>query len=305
MMYIYIIGRRNGRLFVVLLLSSQSYIFIHRNDLRKGIRVQKTITELGRKEAEFLSHMSTAGGQFNIEQAVKFWRSREMANKKLHQLEKRGWVARIERGKYLVIPLEAGAQRSWSEEPYLIASTLVQPAAISYWTAIRHWNWTEQIPRIIYIQTTSRKKATGRTVFGVQYQFVTVPKTKFYGHVKEWYKGKPVLISDKEKTLVDCADDVERAGTIEELAKAVKSAATEISWLKLNEHVQRFPNRAVMKRLGFLFERLVTPLPDEAQRVLQGWQPVLSAGVAPLQPGGSVTGRISTRWHIQINTEVE
>jgi restriction endonuclease S subunit len=42
---------------------------------------------------------------------------------------------------------------------------------------------------------------------------------KFYEHVKEWRNGKSVLINDKEKTLVDCADDVERAGSIEELAK--------------------------------------------------------------------------------------
>ncbi|MGD0337499.1 MAG: hypothetical protein ABSB78_01785 [Bacteroidota bacterium] len=266
--------------------------------------VQKTITELGPKEAEFLSSVSTAGGQFTNERAVQFWGSREMAIKKLHQLEKRGWVARLERGKYLVIPLEAGAERTWSEEPYLVASTLVQPAAIGYWTAIRHWNWTEQIPRIIYVQTTSRKKATGRTVFGVQYQFVTVPKTKFYGHVKEWYKGKPVLISDKEKTLIDCADDVERAGSIEELIKAVKSGSKEISWQKLNEYVEIFPNGAVKKRLGYLFEKLVPHLSEEAVNILEKWQRSLSAGIVPLQPSGRKSGKIVTRWRILVNAEV-
>ena len=266
--------------------------------------VQKTITELGPKEAEFLSSVSTAGGQFTNERAAQFWGSSEMAAKKLHQLEKRGWVARIERGKYLVIPLEAGAERTWSEEPYLVASTLVQPAVIGYWTAIRHWNWTEQIPRIIYVQTTSRKKATGRIVFGVQYQFVTVPKTKFYGHAKEWYKGKPVLISDKEKTLVDCADDVERAGTIEELAKAVKASASEISWQKLNEYVTRFPNGAVLKRLGYLYETLVPELSSEAKGVLSSWQSKLNAGVVPLQPLKSKTGKISTRWRVRANVRI-
>jgi predicted transcriptional regulator of viral defense system len=267
--------------------------------------VQKHITQLGPKEAAFLSLMSDKGGQFGNERAVQFWGSRKMATKKLYQLERRGWVARIERGKFLVIPLEAGIGRTWSEEPYLVASALVQPAVIAYWTAMRHWNWTEQIPRVVYVQTTSRKKATGRTVFGVRYQFVTVPQTKFYGQVKEWYKGQPVFISDKEKTLIDCADDVERAGTIEELAKAIRSAANEISWSKLSEYIDRFPNRSAMKRLGFLFERLVDNLPDEAHRVLQDCQSALSAGVVPLQPGGKATGKISTRWRIRMNTEIE
>ena len=151
------------------------------------------------------------------------------------------------------------------------------------------------------VQTTTRKKVTGRTVFGVQYQFVTVPNTKFYGHVKEWHKGKPVLITDKEKTLVDCADDVERAGTIEELAKAVKSAMGEISWVKLDEYVTRFPNRAVAKRLGYLFETLVPELPAETREILASWQRNLSAGVVPLQSSKSKTGKISTRWRVRLN----
>ncbi len=267
--------------------------------------VIKTITQLGPREAEFLSIMAEGGGLFDSGRAVRFWKSRAMASKKLYQLERRGWLARLERGKYLVIPLEAGRERTWSEEPYLVASALVQPAVIAYWTAIRHWNWTEQIPRIVYVQTTSRKKATGRIVLGVQYQFVTVPEAKFYGHIKEWFKGKPVVISDKEKTLIDCADHVERAGTIDELAKSVKSAASEISWSRFGDHIRRFPNRSAVKRLGFLFENLVNDLPDEARRVLQGCQSNLSAGVVLLQPGGRSTGRISTRWRIRINAEIE
>jgi len=282
----------------------ECYIFAYQSDLEKGIIVHKTITNLGPKEAEFLSIVSAQGAQFFGDQAVEFWGTREMARKKLHQLEKRGWVARLERGKYIVIPLEAGSDRTWSEDPYIVASTLVQPAAIAYWSAIRHWNWTEQIPRVIYVQTTSRKKLSRRTVFGVQYQFVTIMKRKFYGHIKEWRKGTPVLITDREKTLLDCADDVARAGSIEELSKAVKAGAQEISWPKLNEHAILFPNRSAMKRLGFLFEALVIGLPPQAVHILEGWQSKLSAGVVPLQLGGRRTGRIVTRWRLLVNAEV-
>jgi len=266
--------------------------------------VHNTITQLGPREAEFLSLVAAKGTHFVSERAVEFWGTREMANKKLHQLERRGWIARLERGKYIVIPLEAGSGRNWSEDPYLVASIIVQPAVIAYWSAIRHWNWTEQIPRVIYVQTTTRKKLPQRTVFGVQYQFVTVAKKKIYGHSKEWRKGTPVLITDREKTLLDCADDVGRAGGIEELCKAVKAAAGQISWPRLDEYANRFPNRSVMKRLGFLFETLVTGLPSEALKVLEAWHIRLSAGVVPLQPGGRKSGRIVTRWRLLVNAEV-
>ena len=280
-------------------------IFLHHTDLLEGSFVQKNITELGRREAEFLSEVaSSKNHQFSTRDATAFWASPQMAWKKLRHLERKGWIARIERGKYLVIPLEAGPERKWSEDSYLIAAQLVQPAAIAYWSAIRHWNWTEQIPRIVYVQTTKRKKNVRRSVFGVRYEFVTVNKRKFYGHVKEWRNGNSVLITDKEKTLIDCADDLERAGSIEELSKAVKAAAPEISWQKLGEYGKRFPNRAVKKRLGFLFETLVMNLPQQARNILGQWQRELSAGITPLQSAGMKKGRVITRWRLLVNAEV-
>jgi predicted transcriptional regulator of viral defense system len=181
---------------------------------------------------------------------------------------------------------------------------MVQPSAIAYWSAIRHWNWTEQIPRIVFVQTTRRKNRKHRTVFGVDYEFVTVNSRKFFGHVKEWRNGRQVLVTDREKTLVDCADDVERGGTIEELAKAVKSGVTEISWPRLDQYVRRFPNGAVPKRLGYLFETIIPGLPDAAKGILASWQNSLSAGVVPLQPLKSIKGVISTRWRLRVNVRL-
>lgn len=267
--------------------------------------MKKNITMLGPREAEFLSLVSSKNGQqFNIEAATGFWGSNALAKKKLHLLEKKGWVARIERGKYFVIPLEAGPERQWSEDAYLVANALVQPAAIAYWSAIRHWNWTEQIPRLVYVQTTKRKKNPHHSFLGVQYEIVTISSRKFFGHVKEWRSGKACLVTDKEKTLIDCADDVERSGSIEELAKAVTAGAREISWTKLHKYASRFPNGAVKKRLGYLFETLAPNLPEEAERMLEKWQKELTEGISPLQPSGGPSTKISTRWRIFVNARL-
>lgn len=113
-----------------------------------------------------------------------------------------------------------------------------------------------------------------------------------------------VLITDREKTLVDCADDVDRAGGIEELVKAVKAASREIRWQKLNSYVQRFPNRSVRKRLGFLFESAVRGLTEDAKDILAAWQKELSAGISPLSPSGRKSGRVLTRWRLRVNAEI-
>jgi predicted transcriptional regulator of viral defense system len=267
--------------------------------------VSKHITQIGRREAEFLAEMSSLGGKFTIMEAKTFWKENELAARKLYELQKRGWLERIERGKYLIIPFEAGIHREWSEDPYLIASMIAEPAAIAYWSAIRHWNWTEQIPRIVYVQTTSRKKLRRRVIFGVLYEFVRIQETQFFGHVRLWIKGKPVLVTDMEKTLLDCANDVDRAGTIEELSKAVKAAAPHISWTKLGEYAERMNNRSVRKRLGFLFETLNVPLTQDALSLLDRWQSSLSEGYVLLQPGAGNSGKFRRRWKIKENVVAE
>ena len=127
---------------------------------------------------------------------------------------------------------------------------------------------------------------------------------KFFGNVKQWYGNRSILVTDKEKTLIDCADDMRRSGALEELIKAVLGAAKEISWEKLGKYIDQFPNGAVKKRLGFLFEALAPEVPQTAKNLLNKWQSELTAGINPLVLGGRKTGKISTRWRILINSEV-
>ena len=262
----------------------------------------KNITSLGARENEFLVTLSGSDRNiFTLREAREFWGSPHNAKIAIHRLITKGWLASIEKGKYLIIPFEAGPSRKWTEDAAIIAAVLVQPAAIAYWSAIRHWNWTEQIPRIVYVQTTKRKSNPRRKIFGVQYEIITVAAKKFFGLAKDWRNGKHFFVTDREKTLVDCADDIDRAGSIEELAKAVKEAAKEISWKKLNNYVERFPNGAVKKRLGFLLETFVPAIPDEGKAVLTNWQKQLSAGVSPLVPSLPQRGKIVLRWRILVN----
>lgn len=39
-------------------------------------------------------------------------------------LVKKGWIKRIEEGRYLLVPLQAGPERQFTEHPFLIASEL-------------------------------------------------------------------------------------------------------------------------------------------------------------------------------------
>jgi predicted transcriptional regulator of viral defense system len=75
----------------------------------------------------------------------------------LSRMEEKGYIERIEKGKYLIIPL--GSEKGkYTLHEFVIAFYLVEPSAISYWSALHHYGLTEQIPGTVFVQTPARKK---------------------------------------------------------------------------------------------------------------------------------------------------
>src|SRR5215468_882578 len=59
-----------------------------------------------------------------------------------------GWVARVRRGLYLLLPLEAaGAATMAIEDPWVLAEVTLAPCYVGGWSAAEHWGLTEQIFR--------------------------------------------------------------------------------------------------------------------------------------------------------------
>lgn len=187
--------------------------------------MSRNITELGPREAEFLSRLAGEGRTiFTVEQARRFWGNAAYTTNVLRRLESKGWLRRLERGKYLIIPLEAGPTRDWSESALVIAPYLIRPAAIAYWSALHYWNMTEQVPRTVFVQSTRRKHQRQKRVLGIPFRFVTVVESKFFGVVKRTLDGKPLYVTDREKTLLDAADRPDLSGGIGQLAQALRNA---------------------------------------------------------------------------------
>ena len=67
----------------------------------------------------------------------------------LSALRKKGWILRVQRGRFAVIPLSSGSSRTAQIHEFLIAMELVQPAAIAYLSALNHHGMTEQLPRTV------------------------------------------------------------------------------------------------------------------------------------------------------------
>jgi predicted transcriptional regulator of viral defense system len=167
----------------------------------------------------------------------------------LHRLEKSGWIERIEKGKYMIVPL-GERKGEYTLNEFVIGSVLIEPYAISYWSALNYHGLTEQIPHTIFLQTTSRKKNREMNVFGLNYKIIKVKESKFFGIDGIWLDDLQIKITDPEKTVVDCLDLQQYSGGLVEVAKAIKNG--NLNSEKLSDYALKMNNSGVVRRLGYL-----------------------------------------------------
>jgi len=202
----------------------------------------------------FIEELAKKGNTFTFDELVKISHTqKDVLWVILSRLEKKGWIERIEKGKYIIIPLGAEKGRYTLNE-FVIGSLLVKPYAIAYWSALHHYGLTEQIPNTVFIQTTARKKRQKMKVFGVDYKIVRVKKPKLFGIRKEWIEETQINITDREKTIIDCLDKPHYCGGLIEVAKALKTG--EFDKNKLTDYAKKIGNSGVIRRLGYLCDLL-------------------------------------------------
>lgn len=267
--------------------------------------MQHNITSLSSHEADLLLSLASEDKNiFTIQDAYRHWKDDPNTPFRLRNLEAKGWLERLERGKYLIVPFEAGPERQWTEDAYVLASYLIDPSAIAYWSALHHWNMTEQVPRVTYVQSTSRKFTPRKEVLGIRFRFVKVASRKFFGLHRQHVDHKSYSVTDLQKTLLDCLDRPDLAGGIPEVSKGLL-ASPNFHWNRIDEYLQRFGSGAVVKRLGFLVDAMQIDIPDRDDHLTR-WQSWLTAGLSKLDPSSPrQPHRIETRWRVRVNVDEE
>ena len=254
---------------------------------------------LGEAGSDLLTEMTRQGKRiFNYADAVKAYGS---SNRRLRELlstlVKRGWLQRIEKGKYLILPLEAGRQREWTEHEFIIASCLIEPYYVGFRSALNYFGYTEQISRTIFIASTSRKLKSSMEISGVTYRFVFMSNIKFFGYKEITIDGSQVNISEPEKTIVDCLDRVRYTGGVSEVAKALRYGQNELDFTKMAEYSMRNGNKAASQRLGYLIETLGFKADKAVKILLQS----MSTRYIPLDTLSEPKGKYMERWKVILN----
>ena len=256
------------------------------------------------KETYLLSTLAREGKSIvTLEDISRVWGA-SYSNAKVisNRLRKKRWLLELIPGKYLISPLSAGVESEYTEHEFIIASELVKKKSyyIAYWSALNHYGFTEQTPFTVFVATPSRIKNI--TVHDVKYQFVTINQAKFFGMRNHFFENKKIIISDKNKTIVDALDHPEYCGGIVEVAKCLWNAKNEISYSKIFEYSQKIKNSTVIKRLGFLIDTLEIKVP---QSIYNQMHDSINTGRSWLDPYSTKTKKSNLKWKLFVNVPTE
>ena len=259
----------------------------------------KRIRTLGEIGSNLLTEMARQDKRiFTFEDASKaYGGSNSGLRELLSTLVKQRWLQRVEKGKYLILPFEAGSEGEWTEHEFIIASYLIAPYYIGFRSALNYYGYTEQVSRIVFVASTSRKLRSAMEISGVTYRFVYMSERKFFGATEIALDGQHVNISEREKTIVDCLDRQRYCGGVIEVAKALWYGRDELNFVKMAEYARRNGNRAVNQRLGYLLETLGY----DAGKAVALLHDNLSSSYAPLDTLAASAGRHIERWKVLEN----
>lgn len=224
----------------------------------------------------------------------------ERTRRLLAALADGGWLARVRRGWYTGVPIDASEPGNWREDPWVVAATLFSPGYIGGWSAVEHWGLTEQIFSVVYVVAGRKVAPTRQTVQGFDFLIRTVPERMLFGTRRVWRKSVPVNVSDPHRTVIDILNVPAAAGGVLHTSEVLRTyfESEHLDQEKLLEYGDRLGRGTVFKRLGYLAEQM-----DIADgEFLEACRSRITKGVSRLDPGESPKGRIVARWNLRVNT---
>lgn len=261
---------------------------------------------LGPLETQFFSYIQMRSAasvrQGELQQALGLSAIQE--NDLFRRLARRGLIARVRRGLYLVPPtLPAGGK--WSPGEALALSTLIEDRGgvyqISGPNAFNRYHWVDQVPNRTYVY--NNRISGERQIGSVVFSLIKVADERLGGtETVTTPDGFELVYSSRGRSLMDAVYDWSRFnslppafGWIRAEAAANKKIAAELVETSL-----KYGNQATLRRVGKVLE-----MEGVEERLLRKLDKALrrSSSLIPWIPTQPKRGKADQRWGVVMNDE--
>lgn len=222
---------------------------IYKNTLRLLGPIETTIVSRLTYEKKTIVTANDLDVLFNL--------SSEDRKQIVFRLKKKNILIPIKPGAYVFSPLEAGPSGVGVDE--LLIPPLFFPRKnyyIGYSTMFNYYGFTDQLFQTVYVLNTTMCKE--KVICGISYKFLKVPENRMYGLETIKVRDTEVIISSKEKTLIDILYFNKPVGGINAASEIFKRIVQEkkCNIEKLVGYAAQFPNVTIRKYIGVILESL-------------------------------------------------
>jgi predicted transcriptional regulator of viral defense system len=256
------------------------------------------ISALSQKEAELVARLSYEEKDIVTAKELDAYLPSDFQyrRKLVYSLKKKKILTPIKSGVYIFVPLDSvPTGRRVSE--FLIPPVFFPKGDyyIGYSTMFNYYNFTEQQFQTVYVLNPRISKI--RLIAGLSFKFIKVSPDKMYGTEKISIKDKKVIVSSKERTLVDLIYYNRPVGGINEAAAILKRFVKEnkCDIKKLIEYTLQFPVVKTRKCIGIsleavgISETLLKPLEKSVKNT------------SLISFSNNRKGKINKKWRVIIN----
>lgn len=255
--------------------------------------------QLGPKEVEVIARLSYE--KITIitkEQFDKLFGKSVLTRQIIYQLKKKGILKPITKGVYFYSPIETGPAGTRINE-FLIPPILFPKGNyyVGYSNMYNYYGFTDQIFQTFYVLNTSYQRE--RVICGIPFKLLKVSSKRMYGLEKLIISGSEIIVSDRERTLVDMIYYPDPIGgfkkAFEILEEQISSGKFDIK--KFIKYTTSFPNISTQKRIGFVLDKCST-----AKKMLWSLEKNINkTSLITLYGSRSRKGRIDKKWKVIID----
>lgn len=260
----------------------------------------KVIKESSREQIATLSAKSR-GGVFNIRDAEGVFNlDPKKAAQRLAALARQGWITRVKRGVYMIVPIEAANRKNVVDDPWILAKEIFSPCYVGGWSAAEHLHLTEQLFRSVLVITSVSSRKTEIDLAGYNFKLFSVAKKRIESAnlINVWRGTERINVSSKEQTLADCLRNPSLCGGMRTLIDILQNYKSETeNWDSLMKVMLSSANGAAWQRLGYLIESF----DDDKSDALSIIEEHKGKGRISLDPSVKDLGLLNKRWNLLVN----
>jgi predicted transcriptional regulator of viral defense system len=186
-------------------------------------------------------------GFFTTEEARSILPNKFTCQNTIEHLLAAGQIVKVRRGLYEIIPLELVGKPKAIADKFLLARKIVSSYCFAYHTALEiHGVANSAIYNTVYV--TSPRQFRNFTYDRIAFKWM--PRKQLIGSEAAIWATARIIVTDRERTIIDCIDRVSLAGGFEELYKSLLSMRN-VNFQKLYDYAKSVNKKVLLHKLGF------------------------------------------------------